>query len=337
MKAWATQLAPLMVCCLTVGCQTNDNPGYPVAGEASTTGLYGGSGGTAPDGSGGSGDSGVTGSGGASASGVNVVTGISLDGGGAAGAPPANGSPPEEWELPDGFIPGEYGGYKLGESDTEDGCNAIIVGVVRDFRRGDRDGGHPDFQTYAGHGEQGIVEDLLGDDRKPVYNGAGQQLTTSKEAFDQWYRNVDGVNEAYALSVSFEPNGDVWTFHSSAFFPVDGVGFGNEDNPHNYHFTTEIHASFLYQGGETFTFTGDDDLWVFINGHLAIDLGGLHPEQSKTIDIDVEAPGLGGLEIGDVYDLDLFHAERRTLASNFRVETNLEFTNCGEVIDPVIK
>jgi fibro-slime domain-containing protein len=215
-------------------------------------------------------------------------------------------------------------------------CDSVIVGLVRDFRRGDREGGHPDFQTYSGRGEKGIVQPELGEDRKPVYVDTEHLMTTSKQDFDQWYRNVDGVNEAYALQLSFEPNGDVWTFHSSEFFPLDGVGFGDDGNPDNYHFTTEIHTTFAYKGGESFTFIGDDDLWVFVNGRLAIDLGGLHPEQTESIDLDQRATELG-IEPGNSYSLDLFHAERRTLASHFRVETDLEFTNCGEIIDEVVK
>lgn len=252
--------------------------------------------------------------------------------------------------LPPDYTPTEFGGYKLGEpmdgetdgsggsggSSNGGGCGTTIVGVVRDFKRGDHDGGHEDFETFTGNGEEGIVEERLGDDRKPVYVDRDHDYTTTQQNFDQWYRNVDGTNQAYAVSLSFEPNGDVLTFHSSSFFPIDDVGFGDEDFNHNFHFTTEVHTAFVYKGGETFTFTGDDDLWVFINHTLAIDLGGLHPQLSRTIDIDAEADHLG-IEVGDTYDLDLFHAERHTGESNFRVETNLAFTNCGEIIDPVVK
>jgi fibro-slime domain-containing protein len=255
---------------------------------------------------------------------------------------------PGPYMLPEGFTPGNKGGYKLGEEITDeavvpdipdmsgDGCGSVIVGLVRDFKRGDRNGGHPDFETYTGSGEKGIVEVELGSDKKPVHASGDKQFTTSVEDFNQWYRNIDGVNRTYLAYFSFEPNAGVLTFQSNAFFPLDGAGFGNEDHDHNFGFTTEIHTEFRYNGGETFSFTGDDDLWVFINNRLAIDLGGLHSELSDSVSLDDAAEELG-IERGSTYPLDLFHAERHTNQSNFRVDTNLQFTNCNIVLDTPIR
>ena len=76
---------------------------------------------------------------------------------------------------------------------------------------------------------------------------------------------------------------------------------------------------------------GDDDVWIFINGKLAIDLGGLHVATSGSVDLDQAAATLG-IEKGLVYPLDLFNAERRSYGSDFRIDLNFAFQDCGEII-----
>lgn len=294
------------------------------------------------------------------------------DGGAGNGSGFGPGSPDASGDagglvLPANLVKTELGGYALGDALTGEGsltqgvpgatqgagtqACSLLVGVVRDFRGMKDPQGHPDFESFLGDGiTTGLVAPGLGADRKPVYasrceaslvGGAAAcpvgAITTSKSAFDQWYRYAPGVNKPYVVYLQFAPNAGVFTFQSNFYFPLDGAGWadlgpGQDGKQHNFAFTTEIHTEFEYKGGETFTFTGDDDVWVYMNGKLAVDLGGLHQPLDGTIDVDQMATKLG-LVRGQRYPFELFQAERHTSGSRFRVDTNLTFTNCG-VIPP---
>jgi fibro-slime domain-containing protein len=197
-------------------------------------------------------------------------------------------------------------------------CGQVLV-TYRDFHTT-----HPDMQKGVGM-DTGLVAPLLGSGNKPVYAPSAATATVSGGAsFDQWYRDVPGVNTSVqaVLPLVEDPPG-TFVFDDQTYFPIDGLGFGDEGNPHNYHFTSEIHTTFTYHGGETFQFSGDDDVFVFVNGHLVIDLGGVHDALAQAVDFDARAAELG-LTVGGTYQLEVFHAERHTVSSTFRMETTID-------------
>lgn len=185
----------------------------------------------------------------------------------------------------------------------------------------------------------GMVSTVLGADGTPVFVD-GKGTVANAAAFADWYHNTPyhtaggPTKGIYNLQLDFVKTGNLLSYSNTSFFPLDdivvggstlkdlsgtGVGSGGK---HDFLFTMEMHNTFTYTGGETFNFSGDDDVWVFINDKLVIDLGGVHPKADASVNLDDL-----GLTPGEDYSFDFFFAERHTVESNLIITTSMKLKN----------
>ena len=189
--------------------------------------------------------------------------------------------------------------------------------------------GHPDFERINSS-EKDIVKTTLGSDGLPVFNKSDNTGITAN-SFQMWYRDFPGINQTIREPMTLklqDASSGKYQFDDTTYFPLTGRGYGNDGNSNNYHFTTHIQTYFKYRGNqEKLSFRGDDDVWVFVNGIRAIDLGGCHnPEEgSFTLKATTDKYGITSdttykLYKGGIYSINFFQAERKTDGSNFKLE-----------------
>lgn len=196
----------------------------------------------------------------------------------------------------------------------------------------------PDFNSYCPASRcVGAVQATLDSDGKPALSpsneikawsgsGAVEEITcrylyTCPEVFKWWYQDIPGLNRTIKTTLKLTRSGDNYAYSSSSFLPLQDVPASQYYASNGQgEFTSEFQTYFKYKGGEQLIFNGDDDVWVFFNGHLGVDVGGIHPAWERSITLDTKtAAEKFHMFPGGIYSLNMFHAERCLGGSSFRL------------------
>lgn len=149
----------------------------------------------------------------------------------------------------------------------------------------------------------------------------------------------DQIGDSYKLKKVIDERGEQRAEAGHNFFPLDNVSRREDsDNNRNYFFGMRYDVTFKigdYVGPLNYTFTGDDDLWVVLDGtKIVIDLGGIHRAATKTVDLwdyvkdkDKE----GKIDKEKEHTLTILYMERGAYESNCEMDFTLPSARISEV------
>lgn len=205
------------------------------------------------------------------------------------------------------------GNPMTGMVEKELGANGVPV-MASDFPSGCKNSTHLN--------EWFLPQVIATDDAGNEYtNVTCREISLSLTDDGFWYAQVDDESPEGGLFLldDFRYLDSAQTVENVHYDSIVGLEVNGKREYHNYSFAMKIQATFQYVKGQYFEFNGDDDVWVFIDNKLVVDIGGQHKKVKKSVDLDK----LGLIE-DSTYNFHIFYAERKREASNFMMRTSID-------------
>ncbi|MCQ2090831.1 MAG: fibro-slime domain-containing protein [Fibrobacter sp.] len=156
-------------------------------------------------------------------------------------------------------------------------------------------------------------------------NGVCRDIDLTLDAEGFWLADISEAHE----DGGFFPIDDLEYLDSAKTVKNPKFDWSNQltagGKKHNYSFSMKISAQFQYVKGQYFEFRGDDDVWVFINNRLVVDIGGCHGPMEGFVDLDTIGQNDPKLKLveGQEYPFHIFFSERNATGSNFKMRTSI--------------
>ena len=185
--------------------------------------------------------------------------------------------------------------------------------------------------------ENGIVKFKYPEPGFFVDNDAIVKIDDTKtylRKFIKDYKVVFAQNgDSYTLTKVINQNGNTLATAGANFYPLNGESrIEYSDNSNNYYFGMRYDVTFKigdYKGPLDYTFTGDDDLWVVLDGNkIVIDLGGIHQAANKKVNL---WQYVDDKDKEKEHTLTILYMERGAGDSNCQMEFTLPSARISEV------
>lgn len=182
----------------------------------------------------------------------------------------------------------------------------------------------------GGFGTLGLIQGLSDDFKDVIWNVGQPGLFTEedkgegKDVYRDYTLKFSQTGNQYVLEEVYH-DGQRTAKAGSNFFPIDNPTWDSDGKNGEYYFGMRYDVEFTlgdYVGPLEYTFTGDDDLWVLLDGEVVLDIGGIHDAITGSVDLWPELGFKDGArpttaeEKNEVHRITVLYMERGAGESN---------------------